>query len=113
VENKRIDVLFGIVVIGFLVVTLVLVKDFNARRAGDFKEYVATITNIVKLKNNKIRMLSNMLITKEKQNADLENTLTDTRNALDALSKKLVQPAPVAAPAPAVATTTVPVTATK
>ena len=60
-ENKKIDVLFGIVVIAFLVVTFILVKDFKATRANDFKEYSASVSNIVMLKNNKIKILSREL----------------------------------------------------
>ena len=119
-ENKRTDILFGIVVIAFLVVTIILVKDFDAKRANDFKEYTASISNIVQLKNNRIRMLSNQLMLKEKENEDLKNTLSDTRNALEGLSKKLIQPVSMAVPttsettsAPTSVTTTAPAGATK
>ena len=106
-ENKKIDVLFGVVVIAFLVVTFILIKDFNARRANDFKEYAATLTNIVRQKDIKLKILFNQLAAKQKENEGLKNTLAATRNDLDALSKKLAQPTPVAAPAvPAPATAT-------
>lgn len=97
-ENKKIDVLFGVVIIAFLVVTIILIKDFNARRTNDFKEYTATITNIVKLKNDKIRILYNRLIMEQKENQDLRSTLSETRNDLEGLSKRLAPSAPVAAP---------------
>ena len=93
-ENKKINVPFYLAVIFFLVFIIILVKDFNAIRVNDFKKYAAIITNIVKQENNKIRVLSNLSAAKEKENTDLNNTLADTRNELDALSKKLVQPAP-------------------
>lgn len=103
-ENKKIDVLFGVVVIAFLLVTFILIKDFRAKRANDFKEYSATIVNIVKLKNDKIRILSTQLIAEEKEVADLKSTLADTKNGLDALSKKLPQPVSAAASASVTAT---------
>jgi regulatory protein YycI of two-component signal transduction system YycFG len=99
VENKKIDPLFGITVIAFLLVTIVLIKDFNTRRVNDYKEYSADIASIVRLKNNKIKILAHLLAAKTKENADLRTTLSDTRNALDALSKKLVQPVAVSNPA--------------
>ena len=103
-QNKKIDPLFGITVIVFLVLMIILIKDFNAKRASDYKEYSADIANIVRMKNNKIRVLSSELIVKQSENADLENTLSQTRNDLDALSKKLAQPVVVTtvASAPAV-----------
>jgi len=100
VENKKIDVLFGLAAIAFLVVTFILIKEFNAQRVNDYKEYTATITHLVNMKNNKIRVLANLLVIKEKENEDLKNTLTETRNGLEGLTKKLAQPASVAAPAP-------------
>jgi hypothetical protein len=99
VENQKINVVFGLVVIAFLLVTFMLVKDFKAKRDNDKKEYSAMIANIVKMKNDKIIILSNRLKAEEKENADLKSTLADTKNGLDALSKKLPQPASVAASA--------------
>jgi len=99
VENKKINVTFYLVVMVFLVFILILIKDFKLQKANEFKEYAATITNIVKRDNYRLRMLSRMLVAQEKENADLKNTLADTRNSLDALSKKLAQPTPVAVPA--------------
>jgi len=107
VENKKIDLLFGLVVIAFLLVTFLLIKDFKAQRAIDYKEYTATIANIVRQKNDKIKILFSRLMIEVKENEDLRNTLAETRNSLDTLSKRLVQlqnPAP-AAPASAPAAT--------
>lgn len=100
-ENKKIDVLFGLVVIAFLVVVIILIKDINSKSANDFKEYQDNITSIVKQKNNKIKVLSIQLAAKQKEINDLKNTLADTRNDIDTLSKKLAQQAPVAVPASA------------
>ena len=94
-ENKKISLSFGIVVIAFLVVFYILLKDFNNKRVNDYKEYIASITNIVKAKNNKIRILSNQLAEEIKVIQDLKNTLADTRNELETLSNKLAQQAPV------------------
>jgi septal ring factor EnvC (AmiA/AmiB activator) len=104
VENKKIDVLFGLVVIAFLVVTIILIKEYKAQRSNDLGEYKAVLSSIVRQKNNKIKILSNQLMAQQKENEDLKNTLAETRNDLDSLSKKLAQPVPVAAvPAPAAA----------
>jgi len=90
VENKKINVPFYLVVIFFLVFIIILIKDFKAQRANDYKKYKAVVASIVRMENGRIRILA-------QENADLKNTLADTRNALDTLSKKLAQPAPVAA----------------
>ncbi len=91
-ENKKINLSFYLVTIAFLVLIIVLLKDFKRLRANDFKEYAATVMNIINRDNFKIRILSNQLAVEERENADLKNTLTETRNALDNLSKKLVSP---------------------
>jgi hypothetical protein len=108
VENKNIGVVFGVTVIAFLAVTFLLVKDFNTKRVDDLKEYKATITAMVIQKNNKIKMLSNRLAADQKMIDDLRSTLADTRNQLEALSKKLVTPP---APAPVAASEPVPAAA--
>jgi len=101
VDNKKIDVLFGFVVIAFLAVTIILIKDFKTQRANDYKEYKAVISNIIRMKNDRIRLLA-------KENAELKNTLAETRSGLDTLSKKISQPSPTTtlASAPTVATAT-------
>lgn len=97
-ENKKIDVVFCVILIVFLVMTVFLIKDFNAKRASDFKAYANTVTNVMKQSNEKIRSLYSQLVAEQKENQDLRNTLADTRNSLDGLSKKLAQPALVAVP---------------
>lgn len=96
-ENKKIDVLFGLTVIAFLVVTFILINEFNSRRAEDYKDYIGTVTNLVKLKNEKIRVLARHLAEDQKVIQDLRNTLANTRDELDTLNKKFVQQAPAAA----------------
>ena len=93
-ENKKINVSFYLVAIFFLVLIIILINGFKAQRANDYKRYIADITNMVNRDNYKIRVLA-------KENADLKNTLAETRNSLDVLSKKLAQPVPVEAPATA------------
>ncbi len=88
--------LFSVAVIVFFVVTIILIRDFNIKRTNDYKAYSAAILNIVQQKNNTIRVLSNLLAEKEKENANLKDSLSDTRNTIDALSKRLAHPAPVA-----------------
>lgn len=92
-ENRKINVPFYLAVIFFLAFIIILIKDFNAIRANDFKKYAAVVTHIIKQENNRIRALSNLLAAKERENADLKNTLANTKNELDDLSKKLAQPA--------------------
>ena len=107
-ETRRIDILFGLVVIAFLAVTLTLIKEVNYRRANDYKEYTATLSCIVKQKNNKIKVVAQRLIEEQKENEALKNALAAIRNDVDALNKKLAQQASVIAPTsvsiPAVAT---------
>jgi len=94
VENKKINVPFYLAVIIFLVLTIMLIKDFKAQRANDFERYLTDITNIVNRDNHKIKILFNQLAAQQKENEDLKNTLAQTKNDLDSLSKKLAQPAP-------------------
>ena len=99
-ENKRINIVFCMVVLFFLALTFILIRDLNAKRVNDYQQYVVTISQIVKHKNDKIRELYRLLAAEQKVNADMNNTLAQTRNDLDALTKKLSQPpTPVAAPA--------------
>jgi uncharacterized protein YhaN len=103
VENKKIDVLFGVVVIAFLVVTFILIKDFKSQRSNDYKEFKAIVSNIVRMKNSKLKVLSNELAAEQKENQGLKDTLAQTRNALDILSKQLAVPVTAPAGAPAAA----------
>ena len=97
-ETKKTSVLFGVVVIAFLLVISILIKNFNVKRVNDFKAYAATLTKIVSLNNDRVRVLSDQLAAIERENEDLRGTLTNTRNDLDTLSKKLAQAYPVRAP---------------
>ena len=104
-ENRKINLLFVTSVLAFFAVLIILVKEFDSKRNSDFKQYSSIISKIVRQKNDKIRELAGQLSLKEKENADLKNTLSDARNALDTVSKKLAQPiAPAAPAAPAPAT---------
>ncbi len=94
-ENKKIDVVFGLLVIAFLLIVIIVIKDINAKRTNDHKEYMATVTNIVKQKNTKIKVLGDQLAAKQKEIDDLKNTLAQTKNSLESLSDKLTPPVPV------------------
>jgi len=99
-ENKpTINTSFGVVVIAFLLVVMVVSNDFNNKKFNDQKESVACMANLVRTKNNKIILLSKQLAAKQKEYDSLQKTLMGTRNSLDALSKK----SPEAAAPPAVA----------
>jgi 5-bromo-4-chloroindolyl phosphate hydrolysis protein len=97
VENQKINVLFYTSVIIFLAVCMILIKEFNVRRANDFKEYTYSVVTIVKRDNDRMKALYNELAAEQKENEYLRSTLTDTRNALDNIGKKLSQPAPATA----------------
>jgi septal ring factor EnvC (AmiA/AmiB activator) len=92
VENKKINLVFNLVVIFFLALTFILIRDLNANRSIDYKEYSAMISKIVRDKNTKIRVLYNELQAQQQENEQLKNTLAVTRNGLNALSKNIVQP---------------------
>jgi septal ring factor EnvC (AmiA/AmiB activator) len=100
VEGKKINLSFGIVVITILAMFYIILKDFNNRRLNDYKSYISSITNIVKQKNNKIRELASQLAVEQTVIDDLKNTLAETRNGLDNLSKKIAQQAPAGVPTP-------------
>ena len=88
-DQKKISTVFGVVAIAFLAVSVVVINSFDEKRLNDEKESVASLVNLVHLKNNKIIMLSKQLAQKQKDYDDLQKTLIDTRNNLEALSKKL------------------------
>jgi len=88
-DQKKINTIFGVVVIAFLAVSVVIINDFDQKRLNDEKESVASLVNLVHLKNNKIIMLSRQLAQKQKDYDSLQKTLMDTRNNLEALSKKM------------------------
>jgi len=96
--GKKINILFCTAVIAFLAVIIFLIKDFNGKRNNDFRVYANSIANIVKRDNEKIRILSMLIIEKQKKIDDLKNTLTETRNDLENLDQKLAQPTPAMMP---------------
>ena len=89
--NKKDIWLYGLTLAFFLVFTVVLICRFNLQRSKDIKGYAAALTNIVKQENDKIIVLSNQLAIAERENVDLKNTLTDTRNSLESLTGKLTK----------------------
>lgn len=100
-ENKRFDLLFIVTLVAFLIVGYIVIQEFESKRKSDYQEYSTTLSKVVKLKNDRIRVLADLLAQKERDNADLKNTLSETRNSLETLSKKLVAPTQAVAPAAA------------
>jgi len=94
---KKNEIIFTVVLLAVLGVAVVLFMNFTARVKGNFDEYSANLTNMAKWRDSKIESLSMQLALEEKENKSLRNTLAETRNALENLSKKLIQPEPVAA----------------
>jgi len=113
--EKKISLSFGIVVIAFLLIFYILIKGYNTARLNDYKAFRMTITRIVNERNANDRMLYTQLTTEQKANDELQALLSQTKNDLDALTKKLGQPTPAAAPvaAPSAAPAAVPAAATK
>jgi len=108
VDNKKISVLLGLAAGAVIIAAFMMLRDFDAHRSSDFKAYSVAFESIVKGKNLVIQNLSVQLSRKEAENKDLRNTLSETRNALESLSKKIMmQPvseeAPAGASAPAAA----------
>ena len=105
-ENKRIDLVFAILIIAFLAVNILLSRESNARKIKGYQESTVILNTIIRQKDIKIKLLYNQLVKTVTENKDLKSTLSDTRNDLESLSKKLAQPVQVAVPvAPAAATT--------
>ena len=96
-NNRRINELFGAVVVVFIVAFIMMIRNLDVQRINDFKVYTTTVNSIVKGKNSVIMALSKRLAVKNRENEDLKNTLSDTRNDLESISKKLTEPVPVAA----------------
>ena len=85
----KIDPLFGLFIIVFVAADLVLIKDFEIQKTNDLKSFSNSIAGIVKGKNDVINNLSSQLVLQENENQDLRNTLSDTRNKLELLTKNL------------------------
>ncbi|MBF0504525.1 MAG: hypothetical protein HQL14_05405 [Candidatus Omnitrophica bacterium] len=106
-NKKKIDPLFGVVVIALLVAIIFLVGDLNSKMFNDEKEYRANLGALIKIKNEKIQILSRQLAQKQGEYDSLQKTLLETRNNLELLSKKLTDlstpPAAVPAAAPVAA----------
>lgn len=88
-DQTKISKEFGVVVIALLVVAMVMINSFDQRKLSDQKEYVAVLVNVIHNKNNKIIILAKQLAQKQKDYDDLQKALVDTRNNLEALSKKM------------------------
>ncbi len=100
-NKKKIDTVFGLVAIVVLAVAVFVMNDSNTRLANDQKDHDATIGNLLQRKNDKIKMLSVQLTAKEKESENLHKALTNAKNDLEALTKKLAGASPVPAPAAA------------
>ena len=73
-ENKKINVLFYLVVVFFLALIFILLRDLNIQRVNDYKAYRMVVANIVKMKNDRIRILA-------QENAALRNILVNIKHA--------------------------------
>ncbi|MBF0510920.1 MAG: hypothetical protein HQL13_01185 [Candidatus Omnitrophica bacterium] len=91
-ENKKVNVSVGIIVIVLLLLFCVLSNVFYSSKVSTLKEYTAVMAQLIKENINTIKSLSDKLAVKEKENQDLKNTLANTRNALEALSNKFAKP---------------------
>ncbi len=100
-NKKKIDTVFGLVAIAVLAVAILVMNDSNTRLANDQKDHDATISHLLQQKNEKIKMLSVQLAAKEKESENLQKALTNAKNDLEALTKKLAEASPVPAPASA------------
>ncbi len=106
-KNKKIDTVFGLVVIAFLAVVVFVIGNINAGMVSEQKDYEVAMSHLLYQRNNKIRMLSVQLAAKQKESENLQKALTSAKNDLEVISKKLAEassvPAPSPAPAPAAA----------
>ncbi len=101
-NKKKIDTVFGLGVIVFLVVAVFVIGNINAGMVSDQKDYEAAMSNLLQRKNEKIRMLSVQLAAKEKEAENLQEALTSAKNDLEAVSKRLTEAGSISAPAAAV-----------
>jgi len=100
-NKKKIDTVFGLVVVAVFAVTILVMNDSNTRRANDQKDREAAMSRLLQQKNEKIKMLSVQLTAKEKEAENFQKALTNAKNDLEALTKKLAEANPVPAPAAA------------
>ena len=93
------NVLFYTTLVIFLILTFVMVEYSNFKRANDYQKYLVILSNVVTRDNDKMKYLYGQLVAQhnalmmlQKENEGLRDALTETRNGLDALSKKFAQP---------------------
>ncbi len=97
VEHKKVNILFVLLLVFFLAVTYILIRDLNENRAADYKDFTVTLAKIVRQKNTHIRDLSQQMMALRQENADLKDTLAQTKSAIDNLSQKLGPSSPAPA----------------
>ena len=100
-NKKKVDTVFGLVVIVVLAVAVLVMNDSNTRRTNDQKDQDAAMSNLLQRRNDKIKILSVQLAAKQKESENLQEALTNAKNDLEALTKKLAEATPVPAPAAA------------
>ena len=91
-DLKRMVIMVGVNIVFILCMLVVFFKVINAIKADDLKYYSISIDKVIKQKDGVIRDLYNRLMIEDKENQDMKNTLSNTRNALESLSNKFIQP---------------------
>ncbi len=101
-NKKKVDTVFGLVVIVVLAVAVLVMNDSNTRRTNDQKDQDAAMSNLLQRRNDKIKILSVQLAAKQKESENLQEALTSAKKDLEAVSKKLAEASSASAPAAAV-----------
>jgi len=92
-DNKKIiNPVFGLILVACLALTIHVIDRCDTKGISEQKDNLDSMAQIVRLKHNKIIVLSRQLAENQKESDKLRNMLVDTRNSLVTLTKKLSEP---------------------
>ncbi len=90
-EHRRIDTIFGLAVIAFLAIIILVTNNFNSKRLSDQKDHEAAMSNLVQRKNDKIKLIASQLIAKQQELDSVQQTLANTKSDLDIVNRRLTE----------------------
>lgn len=94
-ENKQnINTVFGLVVIVFLAALVLIGGNLNSKKVNESNDQIA-MSNLLKQRNVKIRILSQQLADKQKETDSIKKDLINAKNDLEAANKKMAAAAAV------------------
>jgi len=88
-NQNKISTFFGVVVIACLAVSILLIDHYDVSRISEQKDAISSMANLVRIKNNRIIILSRKLEKQQQEYDALQKTLMGTKKDIQSLSQKL------------------------